>query len=96
MQKTISMLTKLSMQINLAWFKKGTLEHPNYIKFNGKTVKEYYCFLKETLEENARYTMQFSYKNGGNIVSIMLDIDKKRTIMIHKAKKEWYLWKNKC
>ena len=69
-----SMASKLSYHTNLAWIDTETKEHPKYIyDDSAKTPKKYLSFIKNTIEQGARYTIEFSWKGrsrSGHIVNL--------------------------
>lgn len=80
-----SMLEKVSRRTNLAWIDPETGEHPEYIKNEkAKNAKSCAKWLRETVEEGKRYTIEFSWKgrgNGGHIIS--LDRDSKGRLRLY-------------
>lgn len=81
-----SMLKKLSKQTNLAWIDPETKTHPKYIFEFLKdiddmpekitTPRRLFTWLKNNLQEKARYTIEFIWKgrgNNGHIVCINKD-----------------------
>lgn len=71
-----STLSKLAKSPRLAWYKKGTKEEVDYIINNREeayTAKLYKEYLKETIKDDGRYTMQFAWKGkgrNGHIVTV--------------------------
>lgn len=81
-----SMNAQLSQKTNLAWIDPNTGKHPEYIRYNGDgkkdsignpipTYKRYVKWLTSegTIEEGARYTIEFWWKGksqSGHIVSL--------------------------
>lgn len=68
---------KVSRKTNLAWIDPATKTHPEYIYDEAAdTPKRLYKFLREKLETDARYTIEFAWKgrsNSGHIISLSKD-----------------------
>lgn len=69
-----SKLAELSRKTNLAWIDPTTGTHPAYIfDDTATTVKKFSDFLEKTVEQNKRYTIEFSWKGrsrSGHIISM--------------------------
>lgn len=74
-----SKLEELSKNTRLAWIDPVTGKHPEFIfDSDATTPKKYLQFLKDTIEPNARYSIEFSWKgkgNDGHIVNLDLTPD---------------------
>ncbi|WP_081260881.1 phage minor head protein [Streptobacillus moniliformis] len=81
-----SMLSKLSMQTNIAWIDPNTGKHPEYIKLENKSgnIKNSYYQIKNTLKVGRKYTIQYFWKgfDGGHIQNIWLD-EKDNVVVIY-------------
>jgi hypothetical protein len=74
------MLDKLSRKTNLAWIDPTTGKNPDYITDRTKTYtpKAYLKYLNGIIEQDGRYTLEFSWKgrnNGGHIVNMDRNAD---------------------
>lgn len=74
-----SKLAELSRKTNLAWIDPTTGTHPAYILDDtATTVKKFSTFLEKTVEQNKRYTLEFSWKGrsrSGHIISMSRNSD---------------------
>ena len=75
--KNGSKLEELARKTNLAWIDPATGGNPAYI-FNNETTnpKKFLKFMDDTVQTNARYTLQFSWKGrgrAGHIISLDRD-----------------------
>lgn len=74
-----SKLAELSRKTNLAWIDPATGTHPVYIfDDTATTVKKFSTFLEKTVEQNKRYTLEFSWKGrsrSGHIISMSRNSD---------------------
>ncbi|CAL7909897.1 minor capsid protein [Fusobacterium necrophorum] len=72
-----SMPEKLSRYTNMIWIDPKTGKNPEYIfDDTARTPKKYLEFIKKTIEPNARYSIEFTWKgreNSGHIVNLDLN-----------------------
>ncbi|WP_080737874.1 phage minor head protein [Gallibacterium anatis] len=72
-----SMSEKLSHQTNLIWIDPKTGEHPHYIfDHYAKTAKKYVEFIDSVVKQGERYSIEFFYKNRGNLGGHIMNLDR--------------------